>query len=147
MRASTVSATGILLVENEPLEREVALSGLTQAGLSTETVVILSDSHALPFLRRSSALERTIPAVTILGPGLPLDAALGLLIAIRGDAPLRSMPVVMIGSAPGGDWIRSAYAGGANSVVLRHEDVRARAERYAALTRFWIGANEPAPVS
>jgi two-component system response regulator len=144
------SSSGVLLVENECEEREIARSGLARGGVSTETIVIKSEPQALSFLRACSGLERasdTLPAVTVLGAGLLPHVALGLLVAIRGDERLKRMPIVVAACAPERDWVRSAYERGANSVVRWHDDAQVRAERYAALTRFWIGANETAPAA
>jgi hypothetical protein len=142
MRASAIAATGILLVEREPAEYEVAVSGFTREGLASEAIVVMGEREVLHFLHRASGVESSLPAVAILGPGLEPCDALGLLTAIRGDGPMKRMPVVIITRVPGGEWVRSAYESGANSVVRWHEDVQVRGDRYAALMRFWIRANE-----
>jgi CheY-like chemotaxis protein len=138
----------ILLVEDKPHEWQLALSGLPENGLLDQTAVVKDKGEALDFLHARGPFRRRaagLPAVVVLGPSLSGTAALALLADIRSHTALRRVPVVIVAVAPDADMVRSAYENGVNSLVRSHEDVRIRAERYAALALFWGWANEAPP--
>jgi CheY-like chemotaxis protein len=138
----------ILLVEDTPAERRLALSGLAENGLMEQTTVVKDKGEALDFLQARGPFRRRpsgLPAVVVLGPNLKAIAALSLLKEIRADPALRRVPVVIIAVAPDAQMVRSAYEHGVNGLVRSHQDVKVRAGRYAALGLFWGWANEPPP--
>jgi two-component system response regulator len=140
----------ILFVDDTPAEWQVALSGLADGALMEQTTVVRDKDEALDFLHARGSFQRRVsglPAVVVLGPNVRSPSAMSLLKDIRSDATLRRVPVVMIAAAPDEETVRHAYEQGVNSLIRTHEDVKIRAERYAALALFWAWANEPPPGS
>ena len=138
----------LLLVEDDPREWALALAALSEARHINETFVVKDKDEALDFLQiRGNFRQRAagLPAVVVIGPTLSWREAGSLLSAIRRDAGLRRVPVVLMHGSGDPSVVRRAYAHGANSVVRVHDDPRICAERYAAIGRFWAGTNEPPP--
>jgi CheY-like chemotaxis protein len=138
----------ILLIEDRADAWQPALAQLGEERLMEQTTVVRDGAEALDFLLSRGRFERRpagFPAVVVVGPHLSSTAALALLQDIRANATLRRIPVVIIAAELDAETIRGAYARGANSVVRSDGDVQARAQRYAALVRFWGWANEPPP--
>jgi CheY-like chemotaxis protein len=138
----------ILLVEDTPLESELARSSLARSGLLEHMTLVKDQDEALDFLYARGPFQRRpsgLPAVVVLGPNLRQPAAFSLLTHIRTDATLRRLPVVMIAAEPDGQTVRTAYEQGANSLIRRHENADINAERYEALASFWARANHPPP--
>jgi CheY-like chemotaxis protein len=142
------TSSRILLVEGTPAEWRLALSSLSQNGMLEQTTVVKDQEEALDFLHARGTFRRRpsgLPAVVVLGPNLQKTSAFSLLQDIRADETLRRLPVVMIAEEADAESIRSAYEGGVNSLIRKHEDKSVQGERYAALALFWGWANEPPP--
>jgi len=140
----------ILLVDDTPAEWQLALSSLADEVLAEQVTVVKDKDEALDFLHERGSFRRRVsglPAVVVLGPNVRTSNAMSLLKAIRGDAMLRRVPVVMFDAVSDKETARGAYAQRVNSLIRAHTDVKIRAEQYATLALYWGRVNEPPPGS
>lgn len=140
----------ILLVEDDPKDVELTLTGLDEYNLANEVVVARDGEEALDYLYRRGIHEnRAIgnPAVMLLDLKLPKVDGFEVLQQIRADEHLNTIPVVILTSShEERDLVRS-YKLGVNAYVVKpvnfHEFVNAVKE----LGVFWAVINEPPPGS
>jgi CheY-like chemotaxis protein len=140
----------ILLVEDDPKDVELTLTGLDEYNLVNEVVVARDGEEALDYLYRRGIYENRIngnPAVILLDLKLPKVDGFEVLQQIRADELLKSIPVVILTSShEERDLVRS-YKLGVNAYVVKpvnfHEFVNAVKE----LGVFWAVINEPPPGS
>jgi len=97
MRSFTVEERPILIVEDNPRERELIASALTGYDLSRNVLTLGSGSEFMDYLgRRGPHHSRTaIPALVILDLDLPDIHGLDLLKTIRHDREMSAVPVVI----------------------------------------------------
>lgn len=131
----------ILLVEDNDDEAELALHAFRTAAVANRILVAGSAGAALNLLFE----EPDVPALVLLDLKLPQVSGIEVLRAIRRDARTMLVPVVVLTtSAEPRDRIDS-YGSGANSYVVKSVDFSAFTATIAAIARYWLGVNEPAP--
>ncbi len=87
----------ILIVEDNPRERELIASALTGYDLSSHVVTMGSGAELLDYIARRGAYQKrmSVPALVILDLDLTDMHGLELLKAIRHDRDLGAVPVVI----------------------------------------------------
>lgn len=138
----------ILLVEDNPKDLELTLAALERSRLANDVVVARDGVEALDFLYRRGQFgdrEEGHPAVVLLDLKLPKVDGLEVLEAVKCDAELKSIPVVMLtASREEVDLIRS-YRLGVNAYVVKPVGFREFLDAVRDLGVFWAVLNEPPP--
>jgi CheY-like chemotaxis protein len=138
----------ILLVEDNPKDKELTLNALEASQLANEIIVLKDGAEALDYLYRRASFEgRTTPdpAVMILDIKMPKVDGLEVLATVKGDAELRHLPVVMLTSSrEEADLLRS-YQLGVNAFVVKPVGFREFFEAIQDVGVFWAVLNEPPP--
>lgn len=116
----------------------------THPGLSV--AVARDGEEALDFLfcRGRFAMRPCVnPVVVILDVKMPKLGGLEVLEAMRTNAALRAVPVVMFTSSQQPDDISRSYALGCNAYVIKPVDFSRYEQVVQALVEFWTNANQP----
>lgn len=140
----------ILLVEDDPRDLELALVALERSQLANEVIVVRDGAQALEYLRRTGEFdgrESGNPAVVLLDLKLPKINGLEVLDAIRADAGLRSIPVVMLTSSQEENDVVRSYQLGVNAYVVKPVEFKQFLSAISDLGMFWAVLNEPPPGS
>ena len=140
----------ILLVEDDPKDVELTLTGLADYHLSNEVVVARDGEEALDYLyRRGSHQERANgnPAVMLLDLKLPKVNGFEVLQQIRADESLKMMPVVVLTSSHEERDLVQSYKLGVNAYVVKPVDFHQFVNAVKELGAFWAIINEPPPGS
>ena len=138
----------ILLVEDNPKDKELTLNALEASQLANEIIVLRDGAEALDYLyRRGAHAARATPdpAVVILDIKMPKVDGLEVLATIKGDPAMRHLPTVMLTSSrEEADLIRS-YQLGVNAFVVKPVGFREFFEAIQDVGAFWAVLNEPPP--
>lgn len=131
-------AFSILLVEDNPgdvrLAREALREDLPRDGLA----VAGDGSEALAYLRREGPHgAAAAPALILLDLNLPRMDGRELLAAIKADARLKAIPVVVLSSSGAPQDIERAYALHANCFVTKPADLDGFVAAVRAVVHFW----------
>jgi CheY-like chemotaxis protein len=140
----------ILLVEDNPNDLELTLIALERSQLANEVVVVRDGADALDYLHARGSYasrEQGNPAVVLLDLKLPKVDGLEVLAEIRGNANLKSMPVVMLTSSREEQDLLRSYELGVNAYVVKPVDFAEFVRAIADLGIFWAVLNEPPPGS
>ena len=140
----------ILLVEDDPKDVELALTGLAEYNLANEVVVARDGEEALDYLyRRGNHKTRTNgnPAVMLLDLKLPKINGFEVLQQIRADENLKMIPVVMLTSSHEERDLVTSYKLGVNAYVVKPVDFHQFVNAVKELGAFWALINEPPPGS
>ena len=140
----------ILLVEDNPNDLELTLIALEKSQLANEVVIARDGAEALEYLNSTGKFAgRTAgnPAVVLLDLKLPKVDGLEVLRAIRADAGLKSIPVVMLTSSREEQDLLKSYELGVNAYVVKPVDFKEFVRAIADLGVFWAVLNEPPPGS
>lgn len=140
----------ILLVEDDPKDVELTLTGLAEYNLANEVIVAGDGEEALDYLYRRGAhanRQHGNPAVILLDLKLPKLNGFEVLEKIRFDENLKMIPVVVLTSSnEERDLVRS-YKLGVNAYVTKPVEFHQFVNAVKELGAFWAVVNEPPPGS
>jgi CheY-like chemotaxis protein len=140
----------ILLVDDSPRDREMALDALENYNLANEVVALRDGAEALDYLfRRGEFAGRSggQPVVVLLDLKMPKVDGLEVLRQIKGDPNLRMIPVVVMTSSREEHDIVRSYQLGVNAYVVKPVRFEDFVEAVRLLGGFWAILNEPPPGS
>jgi CheY-like chemotaxis protein len=138
----------ILLVEDDPHDVEMALDAFRDSKLANEVVTVRDGAEALDYLYSRGAFANRVPGapgVVLLDLKLPKVDGIEVLRTVKGDARLKTIPVVVVTSSrEERDLVRS-YQLGVNSFVVKPVDFAEFTEAVKQLGLYWAVINEPLP--
>ncbi|MEO8658923.1 MAG: response regulator [Bryobacteraceae bacterium] len=138
----------ILLVEDHPNDIELTLEALSAHHMANPVVVVEDGAQALDYLfYRGKYTSRSpgLPILILLDLKLPKVSGLEVLAALKADAVLSLVPVVMLtASKEEFDVVRS-YQLGVNAYVVKPLVFDAFLQAVRQIGGFWGIVNEPPP--
>lgn len=134
----------VLLVDDNPNDLELALEvmhqGHPEAQGGPQVVTAQGGPEALAYLSaHRDRCER--PSLVLLDLNMPQLGGLDVLDAIRADAELHDIPVVMLSTSDEQADIQACYKRGANGYLVKPPDLLVFAETLKATLSFWLGVN------
>lgn len=139
----------ILLIEDNPDDRELALLAFREANVLGEVVACDDGEQALDFLFGSGTYAgrdiREMPRVVLLDLKLPKVDGLEVLKCIRADDRTKLLPVVVLTTSNEQRDVTESYRLGANSYVRKPVDFSRFVDTCRQLGRYWLGLNEAPP--
>ena len=140
----------ILLVEDDPKDVELTLTGLSEYNLANEVVVARDGEEALDYLHRRGNYQARAngnPAVMLLDLKLPKLNGFEVLEQVRTDNNLKMIPVVVLTSSHEEPDLVKSYKLGVNAYVVKPVDFHQFVNAVKELGVFWAVINEPPPGS
>lgn len=138
----------ILLVEDSMKDAELTMAALARCQLLNPVVHVRDGQEALDYLRNHGPYAGALhggPVVVLLDLKLPKLNGLEVLAEIRGDALLKSTPVVMLTSSRQERDLVQSYDSGVNAFVVKPLDFNEFLEAVQELGMFWGVTNQPPP--
>ena len=138
----------ILLVEDSMKDAELTMAALARCQLLNPVVHVRDGQEALDYLRSHGPYAGALhggPVVVLLDLKLPKLNGLEVLAEIRGDALLKSTPVVMLTSSRQERDLVQSYDSGVNAFVVKPIDFNEFLEAVQELGMFWGVTNQPPP--
>jgi two-component system response regulator len=140
-------AVDILLVEDNPQDAELTIRALKKHNLANHLFTVEDGAEALDFIfcrgKYATRENGHSPKVVLLDLKLPKVSGLDVLRALKQDEKTRAIPVVVVTSSREDPDIKTAYALGANSYVVKPVDFDAFAESVSSLGMYWLLVNQP----
>ena len=140
----------ILLVEDDPNDVELTMSGLAEYNLANEVIVARDGEEALDYLYRQGKFatrENGNPVVVLLDLKLPKVDGLEVLRRMKSDESLKIVPVVILTSSREEKDMVEGYRLGTNAYVVKPVDFHQFVDAIKNLGAFWSIINEPPPGS
>jgi DNA-binding response OmpR family regulator len=102
--------------------------------------VIDDGDAALAYLLRKNDAEHapSRPDLVLLDLNLPGSDGFSILSAVRGDARLESMPVIVISTSSREEDIANSYRLGCNAYVVKPESASTFIEVIHAVSNYWL---------
>jgi CheY-like chemotaxis protein len=138
----------ILLAEDNANDIELTLAALRENNLINPVVVTRDGLDALDYLcRRNQYADRVDanPALFLLDLKMPKVDGIEVLRAVKSDARLRSIPVVVLTSSREERDLVHSYDLGVNAYVVKPVAFPDFVEAVKLLGGFWAVVNEPPP--
>jgi two-component system response regulator len=147
MTMEAMNGVDILLVEDNPQDVELTTRALKKHNLANSLFTVEDGAEALDFLfcrGKYSARDMSYRTkVVLLDLKLPKVNGMEVLRALRADERTRNLPVVIVTSSREDPDIKTAYALGANSYVVKPVDFEAFAEAMSRIGLYWLLINQP----
>lgn len=138
----------ILLVDDSPRDREMAIDALAASNLANGVVALRDGAEALDYLfRRGEFADRRDerPVVVLLDLKMPKVDGLEVLRQIKNDPELKTLPVVIMTSSREEQDVVRSYRLGVNAYVVKPVKFQAFVDAVRQLGIFWAVLNEPPP--
>jgi two-component system, response regulator len=139
----------ILLVEDNPDDRELTVDAFNQAKISNQIQAVCDGAEALDYLFGTGAYaERdvdTMPTLVLLDVNLPKIDGLEVLSRVRADPRTKTLPVIMLTSSHEQEEVVRAYDTGCNGYVRKPVDSAQFRKAVNELGMFWLIHNVPPP--
>ncbi len=129
----------IALVDDNPLDRDLATEAIKEACADCTLETHASGRAALDHLRGAT----TLPDVVLLDLNMPGLNGFEVLTAMKADARLHLVPVVMLTTSSAAADVEQAYALHASSYVVKAPSFGAFVAQLEAFIRYWR-MNRPA---
>jgi len=140
----------ILLVEDNPHDAEMTLVALASNNLSNSVIHVGDGEEALDYLYARGKFGQRAPGnpiVILLDLKMPKMDGLEVLRALKADATLKTVPVVMLTSSREEQDLVRSYALGVNAYVVKPVNFQQFVESVKQIGVFWTMHNEPPPGS
>ena len=137
----------IVVVEDNPRDAELTVRALRKHATAGALRVVRDGAEALDFLLArgpfSGRAGAPPPKVILLDLKMPRMGGLELLQTLKAGARTRSIPVVVVSSSRQDSDIRSAYALGASSYVVKPVDYSEFGDTLGLVGTYWMRVNQP----
>ena len=127
----------VLLVDDGPADRELAREVFQDNAHRVSIDICASGAHALEFLREPDA---TLPDVILLDLNMPGMSGFDVLAALKADAHLAVIPVVILSSSSQLRDVEQAYSLHASSFMTKQLDFGRFVRQIDAFVSFWLHA-------
>jgi len=138
----------ILLAEDDLHDVELTLAALGEHNLANKVTVVRDGAEALDYLYRRGAFKTRPPGnpiLMLLDLKMPKVNGLEVLKAIKADADLKTIPIVVLTSSRETPDLTECYRHGVNAYVVKPVDFGDFMKAVKQLGVFWAAINEPPP--
>ena len=135
----------ILLAEDNPNDAELTVEALTDKNLANQVTLVKDGVEAMEYLRCEGQYQTRRsgnPAVVILDIKMPRMDGIEVLRAIRSDAALARIPVVMLTSSREEHDLLRSYELGVNAYVVKPVKFTDFIIAVKQVGNFWAVVNE-----
>ena len=138
----------ILLVDDSPTDVKIIERALRESGVQHRLTVMHDGTDALEYMvraRDSEFYEQEIPDLILLDLNLPGIDGGQVLLVIKNDPELRSIPVVVLTTSRRDDDVSRIYANGANTFIEKPSEYPRYCDLVSMLDLYWREVAVPPP--
>lgn len=139
--------TDLLLVEDNPYDAELTLSALRQKNLANNLHHVEDGAQALDFIHArgnfSNRIDEPHPSLILLDLKMPKVNGIEVLEKLKSDPETRNIPVVILTSSREDPDIKTCYALGVNSYIVKPVDFEAFISAVIDIGMYWLLLNTP----
>ena len=140
VQPSSVYRPIILLVEDNPADLRLAQEVLKEAKLDHQLLVARDGEEAMQILmQQGSHAGDPRPDMVLLDLNLPRKSGREVLAAVKGDARLRSIPVLILSTSKAESDVRACYDAHANCFLAKPVSIDDFARLAELIRDFWFG--------
>ncbi len=136
----------ILIVEDEAAHAELTRRAIRKAGNASRIDIVGDGEEALDYLfhrgRFSDLSEYPLPSLILLDIKLPGISGIEVLKAVKKNAELRKIPVIMLSTSDRREDIAESYCQYANSYLTKPVGFREFEDKVRQLDHYWLTVSE-----
>ena len=131
----------VLLVEDDLNDIFLVKRAFKMARLNTPLQVVTDGEEAIEYLRGEGKYAdrkaHPMPGLIVMDIKMPRKSGFEVIEAIKGDGPLRRIPIVIVSSSDRPGDINRAYEMGANAYMVKPMDFREVERLFETITHYW----------
>jgi CheY-like chemotaxis protein len=131
----------VLLVEDDLNDIFLVKRAFKMARLETPLQVVTDGEEAIAYLRGEGRYAdrelHPMPKLIVMDIKMPRKTGFEVLEWIKGDGPLRRIPIVIVSSSDRPEDINRAYELGANAYMVKPVNFRAVEHLFESITQYW----------
>ncbi|MDO9537274.1 MAG: response regulator [Thermoplasmata archaeon] len=135
-----------MLIEDNEAHAELTVNALEQAHNVNKIITMRNGSEAIDYLKSHGQWEdqtnRPMPTLILMDLKMPVLDGKQALAAIKEDADLKSIPVVMLTSSMLDSDIKECYEKGANSYIVKPVSFGKFVEIVKSIPLYWMLVNK-----
>ena len=132
-------AIEILLVEDNPGDARLTLEAFKEGRVLNRLTVMKDGVEALAYLRRQGAYASArVPDLILLDLNLPRKSGREVLMEIKGDERLKTIPVVVLTTSADEQDVARAYSQHANCYITKPVDLEQFLRVVHSIEDFWL---------
>jgi CheY-like chemotaxis protein len=138
----------ILMSEDNPQDVELTIEALDEHNLANQVVAVKDGVEAMEYLNYEGQFKnrkKGNPAVLLLDIKMPRMDGIEVLMAIRKDEKLKTLPVVMLTSSREEPDLKKCYELGVNAYVVKPVNFKDFMDAVKQIGIFWAMLNEQPP--
>jgi two-component system response regulator len=129
----------VLLIEDDPNDARLTIRALERTRIGHHVHVATDGTQALAYLRRRGVhADAPRPDLILLDLRIPKIDGRALLGAIKHDAELQAIPVIVLSSATADTEVLHSYRLNANAFVAKPVDAQGLEKVLGWIERFWL---------
>lgn len=140
----------ILFVEDNHYEARLAIHNLKKYGLAKNLLHLNDGEKAIDYLFGTGEYAgRDLsfkPKVILLDINLPKINGMDILSKVKSDPRTSAIPVVILTSSRHSEDVKTGYALGANSYIVKPVDFESFSRTVSDLGLYWSMINQPSPL-
>ena len=129
----------ILLIEDNPLDRELTIRSLHEQGLNGKIIVATDGAEAIDIITRLPLHSLKIALVDLK---LPKVDGLEVIKAMRAHEATKLLPIIVFSSSEEESDIRRCYEAGANSYIVKPIRLDEIGKTMAQVSNYWRSLNK-----
>ena len=141
-----MKAKEIILVEDNPVDAELAIKALRKGGAKGDIHVLSDGAGALEYFfgmgKFKGRSTKILPSLVLLDLMIPKVSGFEVLELIRANKHTQHIPVVVFSSSSVDADIEKAYRLGANAFIVKPIDFKSYSELIKSVAQFWINCNK-----
>jgi len=139
----------ILMADDDPDDRELTREAFRESRLANEFHTVEDGEELMDYLHRRGRYAQLngapLPGLILLDLNMPRKAGREALKEIKGDPPLRRIPIVVLTTSKAEEDILRSYDLGVNSYVTKPVTFSSLVELVRVLGRYWFEVVELPP--
>ena len=143
---SAASAAIILCADDDPDDRLLLRDALDEVGFAHDLRFVEDGEQLMAYLRGegdfADPAHSPAPDLLLLDLNMPRMDGREALLRIRGDAELRTLPIVVLSTADSAEDIHTAYSAGANSFVVKPASFEELVRVMRSVEQYWTDVVE-----
>jgi len=138
----------ILIAEDDPRDLELTMAALEEYNLANKVFIVHDGAEALDYLHCRGKYEGRVtgnPVALLLDLKMPKVNGIEVVKAVKADAHLKTVPIVVLTSSREEPDLLECYQNGVNAYVVKPVDFSEFMNAVKQLGVFWVAVNEPPP--
>jgi len=142
----------VLIAEDSEVDRNLLRDAFAELDFDISLIFVGDGQELFDYLRRTNAFASMdpapLPALILMDLNMPRMKGLDALQALRADALLRALPVIVLSTSSNPRQIAEAYASGVNAYMTKPAQFSELLDAMKKFGDFWLGVSKlPDPLA